>query len=133
MLRWYSISTFCSKALGWPNSSTITEWSITRLTGTSGLILLVSPPSLAMASRMAARSTTQGTPVKSCSRTRAGRYWISLLDSFGFFCQSATAWMSAVETVKPPSSKRSRFSSKTFIENGRRETSPSLAAAFFSE
>ena len=26
---------------GWPNSSTITEWSITRLTGTSGLILAV--------------------------------------------------------------------------------------------
>jgi hypothetical protein len=28
--------------------------------------------------------------------------------------------MSSVETVKPPSSKRSRFSSSTFIEKGRR-------------
>ena len=50
---------------------------MTRWTGTSGLILAVSPPSLAIASRIAARSTTQGTPVKSCSSTRAGRYWIS--------------------------------------------------------
>jgi hypothetical protein len=30
-----------------------------------------------MADRMAARSTTAGTPVKSCSRTRAGRNGIS--------------------------------------------------------
>ena len=76
---------------------------------------MVSPPSLAIASRIAARSTTQGTPVKSCSSTRAGRYWISFGDSAGFFCQSTSAWMSAVETVKPPSSKRSRFSSRTFM------------------
>jgi hypothetical protein len=41
--------------------------------------------------------------------------------------------MSSVETVKPPSSKRSRFSSRTFIENGRREMSPSFSAAFLSE
>jgi hypothetical protein len=41
--------------------------------------------------------------------------------------------MSAVETVKPPSSKRSRFSSSTFIENGRRLMSPNFSAAFFSE
>ena len=32
-----------------------------------------------MASRMAARSTTAGTPVKSCSSTRAGMKAISLL------------------------------------------------------
>jgi len=36
----YSSSTFCSKASAWPKSSTMTEWSITRSTGTSGLILL---------------------------------------------------------------------------------------------
>jgi hypothetical protein len=73
---------------------------------------------LAIASRIAARSTTQGTPVKSCSSTRAGRYWISaLLD--GFFCQSTRAFTSSAETVKPPSSKRSRFSSSTFIEKGK--------------
>ena len=37
-----------------------------------------SPPSCCMASRMAARSTTQGTPVKSWSRTRLGVKAISL-------------------------------------------------------
>ena len=86
-----------------------------------------------MASRIAARSTTQGTPVKSWSSTRAGRYWISFDDSLGFCCQSITALMSSVETVKPPSSKRSRFSSSTFMLNGRREMSPSFSAALRSE
>ena len=46
---------------------------MTRSTGTSGLILEGSPPRCRMASRMAARSTTAGTPVKSCISTRAGR------------------------------------------------------------
>jgi hypothetical protein len=58
---------------GVPNSSTMTEWSMTRSTGTSGLIFCGSPPSATIASRMAARSTTAGTPVKSCMSTRAGR------------------------------------------------------------
>ena len=44
----------------------------------SGLARLGSAPMARRASRMAARSTTQGTPVKSCSRTRAGRKLISL-------------------------------------------------------
>ena len=52
---------------------------MTRSTGTSGLIFLASPPSLPMASRMAARSTTAGTPVKSCISTRA-RAEVDLLD-----------------------------------------------------
>ncbi|WVY99932.1 hypothetical protein V8G54_026002 [Vigna mungo] len=50
---------------------------MTRSTGTRGLILLESLPSLFIASRMQARSTTAGTPVKSCSRTRAGLKGIS--------------------------------------------------------
>ena len=37
-LRWNSISTFWSSASGEPKRSTCTEWSITRSTGTSGLI-----------------------------------------------------------------------------------------------
>ena len=53
--------------------STITEWSMTRSTGTSGLIFCGLAPSFAVASRIAARSTTAGTPVKSCISTRAGR------------------------------------------------------------
>jgi hypothetical protein len=40
MLRSYSRSTFIWNARGLPNSSIITEWSMTRSTGFSGLILL---------------------------------------------------------------------------------------------
>ena len=52
--------------------SKMTEWSITSSTGTKGLIFFASLPSATMASRMAAKSTTAGTPVRSCIRTRAG-------------------------------------------------------------
>src|SRR5664280_410245 len=38
------------------------EWSITSSAGASGLIFAGSPPSATMASRIAARSTTHGTP-----------------------------------------------------------------------
>ena len=55
-----------------PYSSTCTEWSMTSSAGASGLTFCGSPPSLTMASRIAARSTTHGTPVKSCMITRAG-------------------------------------------------------------
>ncbi len=51
---------------------------MTSSAGSSGLIFLGSPPMRFMASRMAARSTTAGTPVKSCSSTRAGVKAISL-------------------------------------------------------
>src|SRR5205823_11768653 len=55
-----------------PYSSTCTEWSITSSAGFSGLTRSALPPRRTMASRMAARSTTHGTPVKSCRMTRAG-------------------------------------------------------------
>jgi len=51
----------------------------------------------------------------------------------GFFCQSAIACTSSVETVKPPSSKRSMFSSRTFRLNGSFETSPIFSAALAKE
>ena len=54
---------------------------MTRSTGTSGLIFAGSPPSSSIASRIAARSTTPGTPVKSCISTRAGWNGISSLGS----------------------------------------------------
>ena len=54
-----------SEASAAPNWSTCTEWSITSSAGSSGLIFLGSPPRLRIASRIAARSTTAGTPVKS--------------------------------------------------------------------
>ena len=60
-----------------PNSSTCTEWSITSSAGCSGLISPGSPPNAFIASRIAARSTTAGTPVKSCSSTRLGMNAIS--------------------------------------------------------
>ena len=56
---------------------------MTRSTGTSGLIFLGSPPARFMAERMAARSTTAGTPVKSWRRTRAGLKGISALEVDG--------------------------------------------------
>ena len=67
-----SLSVFSSSAAADPYSSTCTLWSITRSTGTSGLIRWGSPPARFIADRMAARSTTHGTPVKSCKITRAG-------------------------------------------------------------
>ena len=67
-----------------------------------------------MASRIAARSTTQGTPVKSCMITRAGVKAISC-DGAAFGSQSSSASMSARVTLTP-SSKRSRFSSRIFSE-----------------
>ena len=76
-----------------------------------------------MASRMAARSTTAGTPVKSCISTRAQRKLISLVDLPPFFTQSAKAAMSAFLTVVP-SSWRTRFSIRMRSEKGRRERSP---------
>ena len=74
-----------------------------------------------MASRIAARSTTAGTPVKSCMRTRAGRKAISFSVVPRLSSQVETASISAFTTVRP-SSKRRRFSSRTFIEKGSCDT-----------
>ena len=104
-----------------PNASTWTEWSITSSTGTRGLIADGSPPMSAIASRSAARSTTHGTPVKSCRITRAGVKAISL-DGSALASQVASASMSS-RRMPAPSSLRSRFSSRTFSENGSRATS----------
>ncbi len=84
---------------------------MTRSTGTSGLIFSGLPPRCFIASRMAARSTIAGTPVKSCIRTRAGRNAISRVEDC-FSSQPGMASMSSVETVRP-SSWRSRFSVRT--------------------
>ena len=74
-----------------------------------------------MPSRIAARSTTAGTPVKSCSSTRAGAKEISFCAAL-LTSQRASASMSAAFTNRP-SSWRSRFSSRIFSENGSRATS----------
>ena len=94
-------------------------------TGRSGLIRAASPPSAAIASRIAARSTMHGTPVKSCSSTRAGVNWISA-DGSAAGSQPASARTCAAVTSRP-SSLRSRFSSSTFRLNGSL-AAPSIAA-----
>ena len=106
----------------------MTEWSITKSTGFKGLIFSGSPPRAINPSRIAARSTTAGTPVKSCINTLAGRYAISR----GFFPplvpHSANALISSTETVRPLSSKRNIFSNTTFKAAGNFEKSPNPAA-----
>ena len=90
-----------------PNTSTCTEWSITSSTGISGLICSGSPPKSAIAFRIAARSTTAGTPVKSWSRTRAGANEISRLGS-SVATQPATASTSSLSPFRSTFSSRIR-------------------------
>jgi hypothetical protein len=116
-LRWYSNSTLRSNASGLAYTSATTEWSITSSAGTSGLIRPGSPPRSRMASRMAARSTTAGTPVRSCMSTRAGLNWISVA-GWAAASHDASAVTCSGVTFRP-SSARSRFSSSTLSENGR--------------
>ena len=93
-----------------PKESTCTEWSMTSSAGERGLMTSARPPSFTTASRIAARSTTAGTPVKSCRMTRAGVKAISVSGS-AFGSQSSSASMSLRVTFTP-SSKRRRFSSR---------------------
>ena len=92
---------------------------MTRSEWTTGLILRGSPPSLATASRMAARSTTTGTPVKSCSATRPGMYGNSVAGDFSCV-QDATSATSSSD-AGPRCALRRAFSSRMRIENGRAE------------
>ena len=85
-----------------------------RSTGTSGLIFAGSEPSSSIASRIAARSTTAGTPVKSCIRTRAGWKGISFAGS-ALASQVAIVSTSSAVTAAPSSSRR-QFSSRTLSE-----------------
>ena len=89
---------------------------MTSSTGWSGLIRVGSPPMRFIASRIAARSTTQGTPVKSWRSTRLGVKAISWVGSAVAF-HFAIASMSSTST-ETPSSVRRRFSSRIFSENG---------------
>ena len=103
----------------------MTEWSMMRATGTFGLIDPAEPPSVTIASRIAARSTIAGTPVRSCMRTRSGLNASSESSppspcAAGCSAQPATASMCAVVTFVPSSCRR-RFSSSTLIEKGSDE------------
>ena len=79
-----------------------------------------------MASRIAARSATTGTPVKSCMRIRAGEnaIWARCAPAalVPEVAHDASASMLSAVTLRP-SSWRSRFSSRIFRENGRRPMS----------
>ena len=87
---------------------------MTRSTGTSGLIRRGSPPSRCMALRMAARSTTQGTPVKSCSTTRAGLKGTST--AAGRAASQPARSITSCSVTSTPSQFRSTASSSTRME-----------------
>ena len=97
-----------------PATSAMTEWSITKSHGTWGLIFFGSPPRSAQASRMTAKSTNTGTPVKSWNNTRAGEnstsspVWPA---KPAVTMRSAMAWPSS--GVRP---QRSTFSKSTVRE-----------------
>ena len=88
----------------------------------SGLIFAGSPPCSRIASRIAARSTIAGTPVKSCRSTRAGMNEISRVGSSAA-TQPATASTSASEPL------RSTFSSRIRSVYGSRATSQRCCSA----
>jgi hypothetical protein len=90
-----------------------------RSTGTSGSTRLGSLEARATALRIAARSTTAGTPVKSCIRTRPGMNAMSF-DGAG---HDASARTSSSETAGDPARRR-RFSRRIRTVCGRRWTSP---------
>ncbi len=92
-----------------------------RSTGTSGSTLPASLPARFMAERIAARSTTAGTPVKSCIRTRAGRNGSSA--SFGGAAGQAASALTFSSAVVPVSASRTRPSRRTLTVIGRPEGS----------
>jgi hypothetical protein len=91
------------------------------------LIRAGSPPSSAIASRMAARSTTQGTPVKSWSTTRAGRKGTSK-DAPEPGRQASRAFTSSSVT-NPRPTLRSTFSTSTLSVYGSRGRSTPRASS----
>ncbi len=103
---------------------------MTRSLGTNGLTFCAdagSPVMRTMADRMAARSTTAGTPVKSWSTTRPGVNAISVSSTLAAsYCASACT-SSSVTTA--PSWFLSTDSSRTLIEYGRLSMSPRCLSA----
>src|SRR6185503_18122511 len=101
-----------------PKWSICTEWSTTRSTGTSGSITFGFLPIFCATLRIAARSQSSVTPVKSWSRMRASTNGISSARlAFGF--QPASSRTCASVTFLP-SQLRSTDSSTMRIETGSR-------------
>ena len=103
-----------------PETSTCTEWSITKSTGTCGFTFSGSPPISTIASRSAARSTTAGTPVKSCKMTRDGRNGISPLSPFAV---QVAIFFTSFSVIRKPSQFLNAPSRSTLTEYGREEVS----------
>ena len=80
---------------------------------------------------MAARSASSGTPVKSCSTTRATRKGISALRS-AVGCQVASCVTCSAVTLRP-SQLRSTLSSTMRSDTGRRRTPGYFSASAGSE
>ena len=101
---------------------------MTSSTGCSGLTLRGSPPSRTIPSRMAARSTTAGTPVKSWSSTRAGVNAISFCAFEVTSQRQAPGCLQDRRTAHPRAEAGSRAgsSARTAIVQSR-ETRPSRA------
>ena len=100
-----------------------------RSTSTSGETLDGSPPARAIAERIAARSTTAGTPVKSCIRTRDGmKARSAVAEPCG---HDASARTSSSETSRVPARRR-RFSSRILTVCGSRSSSATAASRYSS-
>ncbi len=94
---------------------------MTRSAGTSGLTRPGSPPRSAIASRITARSTIAGTPVKSWRMTLAGMNGISASAAMPGR-QAASASTSSGRTTSPPACRRT-FSSRILSVTGARPRS----------
>ena len=94
---------------------------MTRSTGTSGSTLPASLPARRIADLIAARSTTAGTPVKSCIRTLAGRNGSSA--PFGGGAGHAASAAALASSVVPFSASRITPSSRTLTVIGSRDGS----------
>src|SRR5437762_12802 len=105
-----------------PAKSTWTEWSTTRSTGTRGSMIFGSLPSSFTALRIAARSTTSGTPVKSWRTIRATTKGISsFAGDFAFHFASVST---SLRRTFFPSQFRSTDSSTIRMLTGNREIGP---------
>src|SRR5687767_8393233 len=103
-----------------PKWSICTLWSTTRSTGTSGSITLGFLPMRLATLRMAARSHSRGTPVKSCSTMRASTKGISSVRGATAFQPASSRTCASVTFL--PSQLRSTDSSTMRIETGSRST-----------
>lgn len=90
---------------------------MTKSTGQSGFIFYGSPPSLFIASLIAAKSTTAGTPVKSYKITRAGLNGISIC--FGAFVSQFNMLFTSFYVTANSSQLRTADSNNTLIEYGK--------------